>query len=169
MKSSSLAAVSLLTCTAMLFSSCASIVSKSNSPVTSSSTPSGASVTVTNGEGVAIHTATTPTTVTLKSSAGYFRPASYVVTFNLKGHPPRKVELNAGFNGWYIGNLVFGGLVGILIVDPLTGAMWRLDDSLSTDFTHGVASADAGHSLKIMNRADVPKAWEGKLVAMNAN
>ena len=26
-------------------------------------------------------------------------------------------------NGWYIGNILFGGLIGFLIVDPLTGAM----------------------------------------------
>jgi hypothetical protein len=31
-------------------------------------------------------------------------------------------------DGWYIGNILFGGLIGILIVDPLTGAMWKLDD-----------------------------------------
>jgi len=28
---------------------------------------------------------------------------------------------------WYLaGNIVFGGIAGWLIVDPLTGAMWRL-------------------------------------------
>jgi hypothetical protein len=30
-------------------------------------------------------------------------------------------------NGWYVGNVIFGGLVGFLIVDPLTGAMWVLE------------------------------------------
>lgn len=29
-------------------------------------------------------------------------------------------------NGWYIANIVFGGLVGFLIVDPATGAMYSL-------------------------------------------
>lgn len=29
-------------------------------------------------------------------------------------------------SGWYFGNLVFGGLIGMLIVDPLTGAMYNL-------------------------------------------
>ena len=27
-----------------------------------------------------------------------------------------------------LGNLVFGGLIGYIIVDPLTGAMWKLDE-----------------------------------------
>lgn len=33
-------------------------------------------------------------------------------------------------DGWYIGNLLFGGLIGMLIVDPATGAMYKLDDSV---------------------------------------
>ena len=36
---------------------------------------------------------------------------------------------DAYLNGWYIGNVVFGGLIGLLIVDPETGAMWRLDEN----------------------------------------
>ena len=32
-------------------------------------------------------------------------------------------------SGWYAGgNLFFGGLIGYLIVDPMTGAMWTLKD-----------------------------------------
>ncbi len=32
-------------------------------------------------------------------------------------------------NGWYAGNIVFGGLIGILIVDPATGAMWDIKEN----------------------------------------
>jgi hypothetical protein len=40
------------------------------------------------------------------------------------------VTVDTRLNGWYIGgNLVFGGLVGWLIVDPLTGAMWTIDNN----------------------------------------
>ncbi len=31
-------------------------------------------------------------------------------------------------NGWYWGNFAIGGLIGFLIVDPLTGAMYRIKD-----------------------------------------
>jgi hypothetical protein len=30
-------------------------------------------------------------------------------------------------SGWYIGNILFGGLIGMLVVDPQTGAMYRLE------------------------------------------
>lgn len=33
-------------------------------------------------------------------------------------------------DGWYMGNLLFGGFIGFLIVDPATGAMWKLDDNV---------------------------------------
>ncbi len=37
---------------------------------------------------------------------------------------------------WYLGgNFIFGGIVGWLGVDPLTGAMWKLDpDEVHVDF-----------------------------------
>ena len=45
-----------------------------------------------------------------------------------EGCTDQTVTVDANVNGWYIaGNLVFGGLVGYLVVDPLTGAMWTLD------------------------------------------
>jgi hypothetical protein len=36
------------------------------------------------------------------------------------------VNLHSSVSGWYFGNVVFGGLIGMLIVDPLTGAMYNL-------------------------------------------
>lgn len=32
-------------------------------------------------------------------------------------------------DGWYVGNIIFGGLIGLLLVDPITGAMWKLPDT----------------------------------------
>ena len=34
------------------------------------------------------------------------------------------LEITPDFNGWYIGNILFGGLIGMIIVDPATGDMW---------------------------------------------
>ncbi len=41
-----------------------------------------------------------------------------------------RTTLSAGLDGWYIGNILFGGLIGMLIVDPATAAMWKLDDRI---------------------------------------
>ena len=156
----------MLACCSLLLASCASIVSKSAWPVSISSNPSGATVTVTNARGQNIHTATTPTTVTLKSSAGFFKPASYTLTFTSKGRSTHTVPLKAHLNGWYVGNIVIGGLPGLLIVDPITGAMWRLDDRVSTDLGGGHTDANGAPQLRIVQRSSIPSEWEGHLVAI---
>jgi hypothetical protein len=118
---------------------CASIVSKSNWPVTINSSPSGAKVTVSNDRtGAVMHSAETPTTITLPSSSGFFVPARYKLEFSKKGCAPVTTQVTATMNGWYVGNIVIGGLVGWLIVDPATGAMWKLDSR------HDAALAPSG-------------------------
>ena len=113
-----------------LTTSCATIVSKTQYPVRIDSEPQGASFVVRNADGQDVHSGVTPATVTLGSKGGYFQGADYAVTLNLEGYPEATVALEAGFDVWYVGNLIFGGLIGILIVDPLTGAMWKLDSEL---------------------------------------
>lgn len=74
-----------------------------------------------------MYTGTTPTTLTLKAGKAYFDRQDYTVTFEKEGYEKQTIIIGAKLNGWYLGNILFGGLIGILIVDPLTGAMWRLD------------------------------------------
>ena len=112
----------------MICNGCASIVSKSQYPVTINSSPEGATVTVKNKHGVEIHKATTPATISLSAGAGFFSPASYSFEFQKVGYFPGSTSISAGLDGWYIGNILFGGLIGMLIVDPATGAMWKLDN-----------------------------------------
>lgn len=115
----------LLAGTALL-SSCASIVSHSTWPVALSSAPIGASVSVVDRSGREIFTGTTPAAVQLKSSAGFFQRAKYSIKFTKAGFATQTIPLEADVNGWYFGNLLFGGLIGMLIVDPATGAMYRI-------------------------------------------
>jgi len=110
-----------------ILSSCASIVSKSRWPLSINSTPSKAKVEIRDKHGVTIYSGQTPTVVSLKSGAGFFTKQSYVITFKLDGYDDRTIPVDCTINGWYFGNLIFGGLIGLLIVDPATGAMYRLE------------------------------------------
>lgn len=109
--------------------SCASIVSKSNWPVTISSDPTGAKVTIKKMDGTTAHEGITPFTVTLPSDAGFLDRANYRVEFVKEGYESSEQLMAAKINGWYFGNIVFGGIIGFLIVDPATGAMWKLNDT----------------------------------------
>lgn len=107
----------------ILFCSCASIVSDSTYPVSINSEPSGQEFKIQNEAGKLIHTGTTPQIVNLKSGDGYFSRAHYTVIFG-----DNSVLLSPNMDEWYFGNLIFGGLIGFIIVDPLTGAMFEFDE-----------------------------------------
>lgn len=108
---------------------CASIVSESRTPVSINSSPTGASYQITSEDGALVHSGVTPEQVTLKAGAGYFDGETYKVTFRKDGYAENSSIINSRMNGWYWGNIVFGGLIGMLIVDPLTGAMFKLPES----------------------------------------
>lgn len=153
----------------MISSSCATIVSKSKYPVTIDSTPRGADVTVTNRRGDQIFSGKTPTLVRLKSGAGFFTNAKYAIKISKDGFTTKTVELRATLNGWYLGNLVFGGLVGLLIVDPASGAMYKLkqldvNETLENDGK--TAAATQTHQLRIYDINEIPESWKNKLVAI---
>lgn len=115
---------------ALLFPACASIVSKSEWPVAIKSTPDKAEFVISNKTGGQVHSGTTPATIILPAKAGYFSGEAYKIVYSRTGFSTTTSSLETSLNGWYLGNLLFGGLIGLLIVDPLTGAMWRLPDEV---------------------------------------
>lgn len=120
-----LAAVCLL-----MHTGCASILSESRYPVAINSSPDGAVVTVRDQNGAIVNRATTPALMMLPVGAGYFKKASYSFDFEKEGYDASTTIVSAQVDPWWIGNLVFGGLPGFLIVDPLTGSMWRMDQRI---------------------------------------
>lgn len=79
--------------------------------------------------GKLIDTVTTPFTYNVRSSAGYFKKAAYEFKFSKAGYEPVSEIRCARFSAWYWWNILLGGAVGMLIVDPLTGSMYWIDDS----------------------------------------
>ncbi|MEM6844839.1 MAG: hypothetical protein AAF944_16585 [Bacteroidota bacterium] len=160
-KGLSLAVISLL----IVASSCASIVSKSRYPVAISSVPQEADITIIDRKGRTVYEGVTPANVMLKSGCGFFSKATYSIQFAKPGYETRSLPLYASLDGWYFGNLVFGGLIGLLIVDPATGAMYRLDTSYINEALMPVTSLnDSG--LRIYSLDDVPAPIRGHLVEL---
>jgi hypothetical protein len=133
-----------------LTSGCASILSKSDWPVSIQSTPSGIPFSIRNKEGQEISGGTTPQTITLKSGAGYFSSQKYTVTFNRNGVTTTR-EISADINGWYIANILFGGLIGLLIVDPITGAMYKLPESVVANIEQVKTSDNEKYKLIVLS------------------
>lgn len=156
-----------LSCLITMASGCASIVSQSRYPVSINSAPSGANVAIVDKKGRTIFQGNTPTTVSLKSGAGYFSKATYMIRFSKDGYVEKQIPLTASINGWYFGNLVFGGLIGMLIVDPATGAMYRLNTThINETLSQNVAKNDEG-SLEIYSINEIPVEWQEHLVKVS--
>ncbi len=114
---------------------CSTIVKGSNQPIPFKSNVPGVSIKLLDKNGATVFEGKTPTTITLKTSnGGYFDPAQYTVIASKDGYKTQETVVNWHVSGWYIvGNFVFGGAIGWLVVDPLTGAMYYLDEEVNLD------------------------------------
>jgi uncharacterized protein YceK len=110
--------------TVCLLSGCASIISGRTADVAIDSYPSNAHVVIHDNDGRQVATLTTPGVASLKRNRRYFLPARYTATIEAPGYAPTEVPIRYTVNPWIAGNIVIGGVPG-LIVDNATGAAWK--------------------------------------------
>ena len=144
---------------------CASLVSRSSYPVEITSDPDRADFVILDGEGETIHEGVTPATITLEAGNGYFSGADYTVMFAKPGYAVHTAEMKRGIDGWYIvGNIFIGGLIGWLIVDPITGAMWTLPKEVTVTLSPAASSLDGSEQLHITSLEDIPHDLRAQMV-----
>jgi len=148
-----------------LFASCATIVSKSTYPVSIRSNPTDAVISITDKKGKKIYLGTMPAIVYLKAGAGYFSRAEYQVKFSSLGYDDKIVPILCNIDGWYFGNILIGGLIGVLIVDPATGAMWRIETKFINE-TLGNYTVSLDPELKILDINNIPEEWKAHLIKL---
>ncbi|MES1944800.1 hypothetical protein PC39_11812 [Salinisphaera sp. PC39] len=129
-----------------LLAGCASIIHGSTQEVEVSSEPSKAEVFI-NGN----LRGTTPLSLSLK------RKKRHVITVSLPGYRNREIALERRVDGWVWGNIILGGLIG-LVIDASTGAMYRIEpDRLRAQLQPiSVEARKDGLSLHIRIGTDVP-------------
>ena len=98
----------------VLFTSCATVMSGSKQNVKFESNPSAATIFIDE-----VEVGKTPFEMELA------RKNEHQVTIKLEGYQTYQIKLTRKVNGWFAGNILIGGLIG-LIVDPITGAMYNL-------------------------------------------
>jgi hypothetical protein len=125
----------------LLFAGCASIVDGGPKTVQVNSNPQGAKVTIYNKAGRQVVTEITPAKVKLARASGFAGDEDYKLVFEKTGYYPYEAHVKSAINGWYWGNIVFGGLIGC-IVDMGTGSCYTLKP---TELTLNLVSAD--HAL----------------------
>ncbi len=148
-------------------SGCASIVSEKLYPVTISSAPEGATFQIFNEDGLKVFNGTTPAMVVLPAHNGYFDGETYTIKFKKKGFYQQTTVLDSKIDGWYFGNLWLGGIIGLLIIDPATGAMWKLPDYHNISLTktdQEDLSSNNKKELRILTINQIPRQHRNKLI-----
>lgn len=99
---------------AVLLNSCATIINGTSQQVNITSTPIEAKVII-DGEELG----KTPFIADLK------RKDNHIVKIELDGYKTEVITLNGKTSGWFFGNCLFGGVIG-MAVDAITGGMYKL-------------------------------------------
>ncbi|MCG8328953.1 MAG: hypothetical protein MI974_14770 [Chitinophagales bacterium] len=158
--------IALIISTISFLPSCATVVSKSHYPVYIHSEPVGAEISVMSERKGMVFRGYTPTNVILKASDGFFRRARYTIRFSKEGYKDVFYPLTASIDGWYFGNVLLGGfgLSGVLIIDPLSGAMYKLEAPIIKVALGEIVGNNETPGLHIMEMDAVPEEWKGCLV-----
>ena len=153
----------------IFFVGCATIIGDRTHLMPINSTPSAATIEITDEKGTEVFKGQTPTSVTLEKSTGkYWGKKSYTVKVSKDGYKTQTISITAKANGWYLGgNFIFGGLIGWFIVDPFNGAMYNLtpdkiNASLGESLAHNNTATDGSISIVLLE--DVPQELRGKMV-----
>lgn len=141
---------------------CASIFSKSNYPVTINSSPTGVEFTVFNKIGQVVTAGITPQSVNLKASSSFFSGETYRIVFKSKKFGKKEFILDSSIDGWYFANFFIGGLIGLLIIDPATGAMFKLPEQVNVGLG-GIDTHDK-NSLNIISKDVLTAEQQSKLI-----
>ena len=150
---------------------CATIMGKSAAEALNvRSAPDQANVVITDESGTKIFEGKTPTSLPLEKKKGFFSGKKYAVTIKKEGFAEQTVIVDTKVNGWYIGgNILFGGILGWLIIDPATGAMWKLDTNeinVTLD-TPKKESMIEPNKARIVLLDDVPLSLRDKMVKVS--
>jgi len=151
----------LIAAFALSLSACASIVGTKSENLSINSHPDQANVVVKTTTGTPVTSGKTPLSVSLTKGCGYFCGNDYIIEISKEGSSSQTFTIKTTPSGWYVaGNLVFGGLLGYLIIDPLTGAMWTLEkDQITID----LKTASTEGNLNITLLEDIPESARAKM------
>ena len=97
----------------LLLCSCATIISGRTQKLPVNTNPIGAKITCNGVEQVS------PCVIMLDRNE-----PSYTIVIEKEGYEPTQIELKRGLNGWIVGNILFGGIIGV-VVDICSGSVYQ--------------------------------------------
>lgn len=133
----------------LILTSCATIISGTRQNVKFSSNPSSAIIFIDE-----VEVGKTPFELRLT------RISEHSVMIKLDGYQTYETKLTKKFNAWYLGNIVFGGIIG-LVVDASTGAIYNLSPSeINAVMNNGTTFKSNNKDLYIAVSLKADPNWE---------
>ena len=142
----------------LLLSSCATIMSGSKQYVKFDSSPASASIFIDE-----VEVGKTPFEIKLA------RKSEHSVMIKLEGYQTYQTTLTKKLNGWIFGNILIGGLIG-LIIDPITGAMYNLSpNEINAQMTKGTVFKSNNKNVYVAVALNIDPSWKkiGQLEKVN--
>ena len=134
----------------LMLTSCATIIKGSKQEFQITSNPSQATVYVNESS-----IGKTPITTKLAR-----KEKNTKIKLTLEGYKDVEIPLKREGNGWVWGNIVFGGLIG-LIVDLSDGAMYKLTpEQINAELAKNVAFNSKGDGAYIGVTMDADPSWQ---------
>lgn len=151
----------------LVLNGCATIFSTSEYPVTIRSLPSQMTVEVLRSDGYVVHKAKTPVTLTLttkkEKKKKRFEGEDYTIKLMRDDEVVGETELKSRLDRWYLANMIHGGAIGMLFVDPYTGCMWALNEDVLV--TENLSTSSKGEqTLRIATLDEVSEEKRASLV-----
>ena len=144
-----------------LFTSCASIVHGPVQAVDFTSQPNGAKITIDGKE-----YGQTPKAVELRRKGRLkgelVTKTEYAVKIEMEGYYPYEVKIKREMDGWFLGNIIFGGIIGI-IIDASNGSMYKLTpDQVISQMGRPTAmnTMESKDRIYVAVTLDVDPSWE---------
>ncbi|TRX16225.1 PEGA domain-containing protein [Flavobacterium franklandianum] len=133
----------------LLLSSCATIISGSKQNVKFASNPSSATIFIDE-----VEVGKTPFELKLA------RNSEHDVQVKLDGYQTYQTSLTKKFNAWYLGNILIGGIIG-LIVDPITGAIYNLSpNEINAKLNEGTVFNSTSKGIYIAVVLNIDPTWK---------
>jgi len=139
----------------LLVIGCASIIHGGMQDINVNTIPAEAKVTVYDCYDREVWSGTAPCTIPLERGDGYLQKARYRIEVAKEGYDPKSVYITSSIDaGWYlVGNFFLGGIIGWLIVDPASGAMWKLKPKEVNTHMDQDTAATSSDRIKVVLRS----------------
>lgn len=144
---------------------CASIISGRRADIQFETYPADAHVAIHDDRGRQVASLLTPGAVALKRQGRFFLPARYTATISAPGYQTAQVPIGSTLNPWLLGNIIIGGIPGI-VIDSATGAAWK---PKRTEIHQHLAPLNGPEPLPMVSDAGDPHASRIDPVAYTAD